>query len=86
MPPRKCVDQGEESLAARRRRLLKTQSHARDDQVKRMARAGADWADLPHEILVAIFAAAANLALDGHAAEDAASSEQRQACNSNPKP
>jgi len=78
MPPRKCVDQREESLAARRQRLLKAQSHARDDQVKRMARAGADWADLPHEILVAIFAAAASLALDGHAAEDAASSEQRQ--------
>ena len=49
----------EESLAARRKRLMKKEASARHRERKGLTRAGADWADLPHDILIRIFILAA---------------------------
>lgn len=52
-------DAGEESLAARRKRLLREEANARRCQGRGLTRVGANWAYLPHEILLKIFTVAA---------------------------
>jgi hypothetical protein len=45
----------DESLAARRTRLLREEANARRRDGRCMTRVGADWGDLPSEILLKIF-------------------------------
>ena len=58
------IDPSDESLADRRARLMRARATDRRAQVRALTRAGADWAALPSDILVAIFSRAAASPLD----------------------